>query len=218
MTNSEAEAVPAFRFPDHVQDLLGRDPTASERFDVGEFRRQQARQYCDTKFPKMFVHAAVDIPDVARWVEGFRSGEPRSLLLLGVTGAGKTHAAFGALRAAVTQPVAVRWEATTAADLYADLRPRSGTDSEAILERYRRADLLLLDDLGAARPTEWVEEMTYRLLNDRYAEQRPVIITTNLPLVDFKARLGDRITSRLAEMCTRVVLTGPDRRRQNPAQ
>ncbi|MFJ3791523.1 ATP-binding protein [Kitasatospora sp. NPDC090091] len=136
-----------------------------------------------------------------------------SLLMAGVTGAGKTHEAYGAVRVLVQAGIGVRWRATTAADLYAELRPRSGTDPERVLAAYSRVPLLLLDDLGAAKSSEFVEEQTYRLINRRYNHCLPTLITTNLQIRDLKAYLGDRVTSRLAEMTTRVEFEPVDRRR-----
>ncbi|MEV7121170.1 ATP-binding protein [Kitasatospora griseola] len=136
-----------------------------------------------------------------------------SLLMAGVTGAGKTHEAYGAVRALVQAGIGVRWRATTAADLYAELRPSSGTDSERVLAAYSRVPLLILDDLGAAKASEFVEEQTYRLINRRYNHCLPTLITTNLAIKDLRTCLGDRVTSRLAEMTTRVSFEPVDRRR-----
>ena len=113
--------------------------------------------------------------------------------------------------------VGVRWRATTAADLYAELRPRSDTDSEQVLATYSRVPLLILDDLGAAKSSEFVEEQTYRLINRRYNHMLPTLITTNLRISDLRSYLGDRVTSRLAQMTTRVEFEPVDRRRHRPA-
>lgn len=142
----------------------------------------------------------------------------RSLLLLGPTGTGKTHQAYGAIRELAITGVAASWVITTAADLYAALRPRHGIDSEAEFRRYRNASILLVDDLGAERkPTEFTEEVNFRLINWRYEHQLPTLITSNLVPKEISARLGDRVTSRLIEMCERVVFKGPDRRRGEAA-
>ena len=140
-----------------------------------------------------------------------------SLLMAGVVGAGKTHQAYGAIRALVQAGIGVRWRATTAADLYADLRPRPGVDSERELAAVARCPLLILDDLGAAKASEWVEEITYRLINRRYNHCLPTLITTNLAISDLRAHLGDRVTSRLAQMTTWVVFEPGDRRRHHTA-
>ncbi len=137
-----------------------------------------------------------------------------SLLLLGVTGVGKTHEAYGAMRELSISGVYGQWAVTTAADLYAALRPRHGVDSEAEFRKYRDARLLLIDDLGAERkPTEFTEEINFRLINWRYENHLPTLMTSNVEPKDLAARLGDRVISRLAEMCERVPMKGNDRRR-----
>ncbi|WP_059006585.1 ATP-binding protein [Streptomyces specialis] len=180
--------------------------------------------------PPRYRNATADHPQVIAWVREVvrhavapNTGARRqvatgpSLLMAGVVGAGKTHQAYGAIRALRQAGIGVRWRATTAADLYADLRPRPGADSERELAAVSRCPLLLLDDLGAAKPSEWVEEVTYRLINRRYNLMLPTLVTTNLAIKDLRACLGDRVTSRLAQMTTRVEFEPVDRRRLRPA-
>lgn len=142
------------------------------------------------------------------------------LVLTGTFGTGKTHQAYGALRRiAESGPDRFEMIAITAPDMYGLLRPGgSERGAEAELKRLCRIPLLLLDDLGTEKISEWTEEATYRLLNERYNECRPLIVTSNFPTrsaegEDLSDRLGGRIASRLAEMTTVVVLDGPDRRR-----
>jgi DNA replication protein DnaC len=101
----------------------------------------------------------------------------------------------------------------TAADLYAHLRPRDGEDSHEAFQRVADAPLLVLDDLGASKWTEWVEEITYRLINHRYEQCLPSIFTSNLVPAKLREALGERVASRLTEMCDRIVLKGDDRRK-----
>ncbi|MFF7362317.1 ATP-binding protein [Streptomyces sp. NPDC008125] len=140
-----------------------------------------------------------------------------SLLMAGVVGAGKTHQAYGAIRLLAQSGIGVRWRATTTADLYAELRPRPGVDSERELAAVSRCPLLIIDDLGAAKASDWTEEITYRLINRRYNYELPTLITTNLPIRDLRAYLGDRVTSRLDQMTTRVLFEPVDRRRARTA-
>ncbi|MEU4587776.1 ATP-binding protein [Kitasatospora aureofaciens] len=176
--------------------------------------------------PPRYRDAVAEHPQVLTWVRQVAAqavapslGARRqvatgpSLLMAGVVGAGKTHEAYGAVRALVQAGIGVRWRATTAADLYAELRPSSDTDAERVLATYSRVPLLILDDLGAAKSSEFVEEQTYRLINRRYNHMLPTLITTNLPIKDLRTCLGDRVTSRLAQMTTRVSFEPVDRRR-----
>jgi DNA replication protein DnaC len=81
------------------------------------------------------------------------------------------------------------------------------------------AELLVLDDLGAEKPSEWVEETVNLIVNTRYNERRPTIFTTNyedLPdeaeLESLKVRVGFRLHSRLHEMCEFLEYDGGDYR------
>ncbi|WP_079432026.1 MULTISPECIES: ATP-binding protein [Streptomyces] len=188
-----------------------------------------ALELADARIPPRYRHALADHPQVTAWVDEIaRAGRPGpsgtrgiaegpSLLIAGPTGTGKTHQAYGAVRALLAAGVRLRWEAVTAADLYARLRPRPGLDAERELRTLARCPLLLLDDLGAAKGSEWTEELTYRLINHRYEYLRPTLLTTNLPIPELRTALGDRVASRLSEMTRRVVLDGADRRRTSPA-
>ncbi|MCZ4122673.1 ATP-binding protein [Streptomyces sp. H39-S7] len=180
--------------------------------------------------PPRYRGAVADHPQVLAWARDVAGqavapspGARRqvvtgaSLLMAGVVGAGKTHQAYGAVRHLVEAGIGVRWRATTAADLYADLRPRAGVDSERELAAVSRCPLLIIDDLGAAKASDWTEEITYRLINRRYNHLLPTLITTNLRIGDLRAYLGDRVTSRLAQMTTRVEFEPVDRRRPRPA-
>jgi DNA replication protein DnaC len=141
-----------------------------------------------------------------------------SLLLVGSTGVGKTYEAYGAIRDLAITGVTARWTVTTAADMYAALRPRHGVDSESEFRTYRDARLLLIDDLGAARSlTEFTEEINFRLINHRYERHLPTLLTSNCLPGELAQRLGDRVTSRLQEMCTRVSIKGHDKRRGGEA-
>ncbi|MFD5537821.1 ATP-binding protein [Streptomyces sp. NPDC127079] len=189
-----------------------------------------ALQAAQARIPARYQAAVADHPAVAAWVreiaeagrpgpEGARGiAQGRSLLIVGTTGTGKTHQAYGAIRSLLIAGVRLRWKATTAADLYAELRPRLGHDGERELMDLARCPLLIVDDLGAAKNSEWTEEITMRLINRRYNEMLPTLITTNLGMADLRQHIGDRVASRLTEMSDKVILDGPDRRRALAAE
>ncbi len=92
-----------------------------------------------------------------------------------------------------------------------------------ILRPVMDAELLVLDDLGAEKPSEWVEETMNLIVNTRYNERRPTIFTTNyedLPddteLDSLKVRVGFRLHSRLHEMCEFLEYDGGDYRMLPP--
>ncbi|MCR4433943.1 MAG: ATP-binding protein [Caldiserica bacterium] len=88
-------------------------------------------------------------------------------------------------------------------------------ESEASLfEKALRADLLVLDDLGAEKATEWAREKIYQLVNSRYESLKLLIATTNLDLNSLEGFLGERTFGRLIEMCLPVEVGGEDYRRR----
>jgi DNA replication protein DnaC len=188
---------------------------------------RQAGEYADKHIPARYADAVADDPAVIDWLRrvldraitdsvmhaqcAVKTGP--SLLILGPTGVGKTHQAFGALRLLSQTGVRCAWKSVAAADLYAKLRPRHGVDSETEFRAVADAPLLLVDDLGAAKTSEWVEEVNYRLVNWRYERVLPTLFTSNVRPKELAGSLGERVASRLVEMAERVVLEGPDRRR-----
>jgi DNA replication protein DnaC len=71
---------------------------------------------------------------------------------------------------------------------------------------------LAIDDLGAEKLTEFVEEVTYFILNEREQNMRKTIITSNLSLAQIADKMGERISSRIAGICDIIKLEGNDRR------
>lgn len=182
-----------------------------------------------TATPPRYRRSDATVADVQQWADRVVADTDTagSLLLTGTTGTGKTYEAYGALRRiAAAGPKTYEIRAITAADMYGLLQPKgSDRGSEAELKRLCRVPLLLLDDLGSAKSSEWTETVTYRLINERYNACRPSIYTSNLPArapldqngrptgLDLTSALGERIVSRLSEDTRVIAMTGTDRRR-----
>jgi DNA replication protein DnaC len=173
---------------------------------------RRAIETTDRRIPPRYQQAMASHPDITAWCGTFGPASP-SLLILGLTGAGKTYQAYGAIRMLAARGIPLEWAAVTAPDLYALLRPHEGTDSETEFRKWAGSPLLLLDDLGAAKNSEFVEEVNYRLIGHRYNAMAPSLITSNVPPADLAKMLGDRVASRLREMCLFVPLKGGDRRK-----
>lgn len=204
------------------------EPTPDEPGHPEYHRRQRAEfavSRWQTAVPYRYQQATAQHPEICSWADRAADDYRTAgfLVLTGPIGTGKTHQAYGALRRiAEAGPKRFEMIATTAPDMYGRLRP-GGTDkgTEHELKRLCRIPLLLLDDLGTEKLSEWTEEATTRLVNERYNECLPLIITTNFPVrapsgdanPDLVTRLGDRLASRLAQTATVVHLDGPDLRR-----
>lgn len=129
------------------------------------------------------------------------------LFIAGSVGTGKTHLAAAISLQLLNQGVPVIFR--TAMDMLGDIkRAYSGEVSEsAVLNEYKQAKLLVIDDLGKERMTEWAAAVLYGIINARYENMLPTIVTTNFSTGDLLKSLGEETTraqailSRLMETC-----------------
>ncbi len=182
----------------------------------------------------------------ARWLAGrFIEEYPTDktgLLFVGTVGVGKTHLAVGIIKALVRDK-GIHCLFCDYRELLKSIQNSYNSSVPAteleILRPVFDAEVLVLDELGAVRSTEWVFDTVNYILNSRYNGNRTTIITTNYPdkaeqmRVDddnprsYSAaeraarretlgdRIGERMRSRLHEMCKKVELEGPDYREQS---
>lgn len=148
-----------------------------------------------------------------RWAASWPPKKPL-LFLTGEKGTGKTMLACAALRH-VQRRHGVRGQFWPVVDLLDRYRRTADEDRaleslDQVDEAMRRLPLLVLDDLGAHRSTEWAEERLFALIDWRYREGQPLIITSNVP----PKELAPRVRSRLSDtaVCEVVLFAGPDRR------
>jgi DNA replication protein DnaC len=177
----------------------------------------EAQRFQET-LPAAFINAAADHPEPVLWLAHQRAQAekdypigPEGLLLTGEPGRGKTWQMFGIGRVLAAEGYRVVWE--NVARLIDSLKPGRSRDCPGGMDDLYRADLLLLDDLSAHRHTPFAEAILDDLIDYRWSEQRPCIITTNIPPGKLSEALGLRIASRLNGMCRPVHIDGPDRRR-----
>jgi DNA replication protein DnaC len=167
---------------------------------------------------------------VEKFVEEYPIGSEHGLLLMGPCGVGKTHLVVAALKA-----LGARGHEGFFYDyrellkqIQASYNPESQTTEMEVLEPVLKTEVLLLDDLGASKPSAWALETVGHILNARYNDKRVTLVTTNYldtqrpgdssrqmvredTLAD---RIGQRIRSRLYEMCRTVEIVAPDFRKR----
>ena len=156
-----------------------------------------------------------DVPqNIKDMVKSMRTSK-RGIYIHGNVGSGKTHIAYAIKKKwdEVMGENSKFWNTTELLQEIKDDFDRGYADKSHILERLMDTQcLLFLDDIGAEKNTEWVMERFYLLINRRYVEMRPVIFTSNYSIAELSARLGDRVASRIVELCDVVRLDGTDRR------
>jgi len=86
---------------------------------------------------------------------------------------------------------------------------------ESILNKICSVPVLLLDDIGAEKASEWVKQTLYLIIDNRYGNMKKTFITSNLTLNQISNQLDDRISSRIAGMSNTIRMQGKDRRLNN---
>jgi len=193
------------------------------------------RLVADARIPKRYQHCTLAnyvvyneqlekaLQYCSRLAERFPVVE-KGVLLQGLPGVGKTHLAVATLLQMIRTRGA-RGLFYDTRDLLRVIRatydPVNRTAEMDVLGPVMRADVLVLDDLGAEKTSEWVEETLNLIVNTRYNERRATIFTSNYPdlppdsnqgVITLHDRIGFRMRSRLHEMCDFLDLEGADYR------
>jgi DNA replication protein DnaC len=161
---------------------------------------------------------------VEKFVSEYPIGTDRGLLLMGGCGVGKTHLAVAALQALVArghQGLFYDYRELLK-EIQHSYNAESQTTEMEVLEPVLKCEVLVLDDLGASKPSAWALETVGHILNARYNDKRATLVTTNYLDEDSPAgrhpmredtladRIGQRIRSRLHEMCHKVPMVAQD--------
>ncbi|HEU4594565.1 MAG TPA: ATP-binding protein [Pyrinomonadaceae bacterium] len=151
----------------------------------------------------------------------------RGLLFMGACGVGKTHLSVAVLRELMERkgvPCLFYEFGSLLKEIQDSYNPASHTSESKVLAPVIEAEVLVLDELGASKPTDWVRDTMMQVINSRYNEKRLTIFTTNYtdarrtPSEEtLEDRIGARLRSRLYEMCRTVVIEGEDYRRRYDA-
>lgn len=142
----------------------------------------------------------------------------------GTKGTGKTHLAAAIALDLINRGVPVIFKSV--GDLFLDIRNtfnKGEKTEEEILDVYKKVDLLVIDDIDKAKYTEWSVSALYQIINDRYENLKPMVITANNGNDDLVrimtppqgiSDVAESIVSRLCEDFTVIMLTGKDKRKE----
>jgi DNA replication protein DnaC len=142
---------------------------------------------------------------------------------MGPAGVGKTHLAVSIIKDLIGKGFGGLFceFGSLLKEIQDSYNPISKSSELKVLAPVFQADVLVLDELGATVPTDWVRDTMYQIINKRYNDEKLTIFTTNyldIPRSEkvqmLEDRIGTRLRSRLYEMCTKIVIEGEDYRKQ----
>lgn len=168
------------------------------------FRTRTFENYVHRAQPDAFKVAAA-------FAENFSSNDGTGLLLSGSVGTGKTHLAAAIANYLAPQGYFIKFG--TFENILNEMRKsydNPDIDSINISEKLQKVHLLIIDDLGKEYLTDWGKSILYSVINGRYENNMPVVITTNEKPAFLKSRYGDAIISRLVETTFAVHMYGED--------
>jgi len=146
----------------------------------------------------------------------------RGILFMGTVGTGKTHLSVAILHSLIQKGIpCIFYEfGALLKEIQNSYNPVSQTSELKVLAPVHETEVLVLDELGAVKPTDWVRDTMMHIIGKRYNEKRLTIFTTNYMDVRQRSsdetledRIGARLRSRLYEMCHTVEIIGDDYRR-----
>lgn len=139
--------------------------------------------------------------------------DPKGWAFLGDVGTGKTHLAVGMTREMIERYMLKAKVISTPA-LMASFYDNMKVDGriQSLMELYKEVDLFVLDDLGAEKPSDYAATQIFLVMNHRLMHKKLTFITSNYSIRIIAERVGDRIASRIIEMCRLVIISGGDYR------
>jgi DNA replication protein DnaC len=147
----------------------------------------------------------------------------RGLLFMGPVGTGKTHLSTAILRGLMEKGIPCSFYEFGALlkEIQNSYNPVSQTSELNVLGPVYETEVLVLDELGAVKPTDWVRDTMMQIINTRYNDRKLTLFTTNYLDVrcnpadeTLEDRIGVRLRSRLYEMCRTVKIGGDDFRKR----
>ena len=147
---------------------------------------------------------------VKEYAEAFNKKD--GLLITSAPGTGKTHLMVALANKLIKDGKSVVF--VVVPDLLQQIRDTfNGIGSEnQIMYGLSECDLLILDDIGSEKKSDWATERLYTIINQRYNDNKSICFTTNCDSVELRERLGDRTISRILEMCNILKVEGKDYR------
>jgi len=162
---------------------------------------------------KMDLNARGIALDYAKYFGKVKSIDKNGLAFVGDYGVGKTH-----LAAAISNYLIDNCGVTvcfgTQVELLDKIRGEMSFNRDETKHKMKTLDLLVLDDFGKEKPSEWTDQILFEVINARYERKLPIIITTNMSAQQLIDKYGNAVMSRLTECCRWVNVQGSNRREE----
>jgi DNA replication protein DnaC len=202
-----------------VQPCICRQDALSERIGeklfslskLDELRRLTFESFNPEGRIKLGEYQRRSLKEAYTIAQSFAQNPKGWLVIQGNFGSGKTHLAAAIANYAVSSGVPTLF--LTVPDLLDSLRTTFESKEVSFdnrFEQIRSAPLLILDDFGTQNTTEWAREKLFQILNYRYINQIPMVVTTNLAMQEIEGRMRSRISD--SELVTNVKIQAPDYR------
>lgn len=206
----------------HLFELKDRLSVIEDRFEQERIRAKKCltdggmgkrfQSCCFDNFEQEYMPKAYEM--ALKFAKNFIHNDGNGLILTGDVGTGKTHLA-AAIANYITEEYAITVEFVSFVNMLADIRAAfsNNTGNDAVIEsKLCKAPLLIIDDLGKEKQSQFTSELLYRVVNKRYMENLPLIITTNYMMPELAKKIDYAVFSRIAHLCKAVDMSGADYR------
>jgi DNA replication protein DnaC len=200
----------------------------------------QAKLIDAARIPRRYSHCSMQnyqkasksqwraVQEASKILDGYLAGKvEQGLIFMGPVGVGKTHLAVSILRGLIEQGVPCLFYefGSLLKEIQDSYNPISQNSELRVLSPVYQAEVMVLDELGASKPTDWVRDTMHQIIGTRYNDRKLTIFTTNYldarraPTDEtLEDRVSVRLRSRLFEMCKTVHVDGDDYRRRFDGQ
>ena len=186
----------------------------SPKCETFKLRREKMPEYLKScGVNKLFLNVSYDNIEssIKNKIEKFQDN---ILFITGKPGVGKTHTAISIIVKKATEDIRVS-RFVNLSSLMIDIRQAIKDDEERyILQKYKKNVILILDDIGAEKISDYAASIMYHIIDYRYSQLLPTVITSNYNLDELSRLYNDRLTSRIASGIV-IRMNGNDRRISN---
>jgi len=190
----------------------------NETLERYQAQAQYVRQYLGARFSNRTFETFKDDENkeakekCLKYRNTYKDKDKNGLLIVGSYGTGKTHLAAAIANDLIDEGIPIMFD--TFGGYLQKLKNEFDSKKKYCLENMKKIPVLFIDDIGKEKQTDWTESVLFDVINSRYEDMLPVVITSNYIGKELEELLGSATYSRLFEMCTCVMMKGKDYRKK----